>query len=372
MDARPERIGKILDEGKSNVEPMGRRNGAATAKRRARPKLSEVGAGVIGLGLMGTSIVACLLAAGHRVVVVTRNSGNHKRAKRHIIGLLRQMKREGVLEVDPSGLGKQLTITGEFSALRDCGVVIESIVEDVRAKKNVLRRIEAVVPADTVIGSNTSGIPITMLQEGAVHPGRIVGLHWAEPAHITRFMEVIAGDLTDAVSVERALTLARAWRKDPTYVRRDIRGFITNRLMYAMLREAFYLVEHGYATPEDVDRSAQNDMGWWLTFAGPFRFMDLTGIPAYAAVMRDLLPGMCNSSSVPALMKQKVASGAKGVSNARGFYRYTPAEARRWEKAFLAFTYDVRRLASKYSPKSQRYPTNGDPAITLTRSALRR
>jgi 3-hydroxybutyryl-CoA dehydrogenase len=324
-------------------------------------------AGVIGLGLMGTSIVACLLAAGHRVVVVTRNSVNHKRARRHVIGMLRQMKREGILEGDPSGLGKQLTITEEFSALRDCGVVIESIVEDVRAKKDVLRRIEAVVSPDTVIGSNTSGIPITVLQDGSARPERILGLHWAEPAHITRFMEVTAGDRTDGLSVERALTLARAWGKDPTYIRRDIRGFITNRLMYAMLREAFYLVEHGYATPEDVDRSAQNDMGWWLTFAGPFRFMDLTGIPAYAAVMRDLLPAICNSGSVPALMKRVVASGAKGVSNARGFYRYTPAEARRWEKDFLAFTYDVRRLASKYATKSQRYPSNGNPTLTRTR-----
>ena len=90
--------------------------------------------------------------------------------------------------------------------------------------------------------------------------------------------------------------------------------------MYAMMREAFYLVENGYATVEDVDRSVRNDMGYWITMAGPFRYMDLTGIPAYAAVMRDLLPDLCRSQETPKLMQEVVASGARGTSNAKGFY----------------------------------------------------
>jgi 3-hydroxyacyl-CoA dehydrogenase len=87
--------------------------------------------------------------------------------------------------------------------------------------------------------------------------------------------------------------------------------------MYALMREAFHLVEAGYATIEDVDRSIRNDLGYWITFAGPFRFMDLTGIPAYAAVMRDLFPELDCSKEVPALMRQMVDSGAQGVSNAK-------------------------------------------------------
>jgi len=118
--------------------------------------------------------------------------------------------------------------------------------------------------------------------------------------------------------------------------------------MYAMLREAFYLVENGFATPADVDRSVRNDYGYWMTLAGPFRFMDLTGIPAYEAVMRDLLPDLSCATEVPPLMKRVVASGALGVANAKGFYKYTEAEARRWEKRFLKFTYEIRALARKY------------------------
>jgi len=189
---------------------------------------------------------------------------------------------------------------------------------------------------------------VTELQRKAKNPERILGIHWAEPAHITRFMEIICGNQTDPAGAARVSELARRWRKEPTLVRRDVRGFITNRIMYAMLREAFHLVEAGYATVADVDRSVRNDYGYWITFAGLFRFMDLTGIPAYAAVMRDLLPDLDCGKEVPKLMRDVVASGARGVSNAQGFYRYTPAQARRWEKQFLKFTYEIRALAYKY------------------------
>src|SRR2546430_4888053 len=102
--------------------------------------------------------------------------------------------------------------------------------------------------------------------------------------------------------------------------------------MYPNIREVFSLVENATPPPADVDRSLRNDLGYWITMAGPFRYMDLTGIPAYAAVMRDLLPDLCRDTKVPALMKKVVDSGARGTANAKGFYDYTPAEAKRWEK----------------------------------------
>jgi 3-hydroxybutyryl-CoA dehydrogenase len=118
--------------------------------------------------------------------------------------------------------------------------------------------------------------------------------------------------------------------------------------MYALIREALYLVEAGYATCGDVDRSFRNDLGYWATFAGPFRFMDITGIKAYATVMEDLFPDLNCSKDVPELMKRMVESGAEGIRNAKGFYQYTPEEAARWEKLFLKFSYEIRALAAKY------------------------
>jgi len=325
------------------------------ASRSLASSIKQPVAGVVGLGLMGTSIATCLVAAGHRVVAIDKDAARRHSLKRRVSVLLREMRREKLLAKDPASVLTHLSTSNDFGALRDCGLVIESIFENLGEKREVLRKIEDAVSPETLIGSNTSALPVTELQRGARHPERILGVHWGEPAHILRFMEVICGDETDKRNAEQVMRLASLWKKEPTLVRRDVRGFITNRIMYAMMREAFYLVENGYATVEDVDRSVRNDMGYWITLAGPFRYMDLTGIPAYAAVMRDLLPDLCRSQETPKLMQEIVASGARGTSNAKGFYPYTPAEAKRWEKRFLDFSYEIRALALKYAerPKAE-------------------
>jgi 3-hydroxybutyryl-CoA dehydrogenase len=334
-----------------------KKGGVAPQKGMNRLSAHNTPVGVVGMGLMGTSIAACLLAAGHPTTAVERDAIRRKKARTRLLALLRQLKEEGLLKTDPSRVVTRLSLSEDCPALENSEVVIESITESLEAKRQVIREIEQVVSPNTLIGSNTSAIPVTTLQQGSLHPERILGIHWAEPAHVTRFMEIICGKHTQPEYADRALTLARGWGKEPSLLRRDVRGFIANRIMYAMLREAFYLVESGFASIDDVDRSLRNDLGYWITFAGPFRFMDLTGIPAYAAVMRDLFPELSCETKVPALMTKIVSSGARGVSNAKGFYRYTPAQARRWEKLFLKFTYEIRALAQKY-PENVGYRLN--------------
>ena len=121
--------------------------------------------------------------------------------------------------------------------------------------------------------------------------------------------------------------------------------------MYSMYREAIYLVENGYASIEDVDRACRNNTGYWMTLVGVFRWMDLTGVPAYHTVMKDLFPDLSNTTVPPASMEALVNAGAKGVSNAQGFYPYTKESAEKWEEQFIEFSYDIRKLAEKYTPK---------------------
>lgn len=314
-------------------------------------------AGVVGLGLMGTSIAACLLASGNRVRAVETASDKRRTAHRRVFTLLRQMHAEGLLRAAPERVLARFSISGEYSGLAVCQIVIESITESVEAKWRVIDHIEQVVSLDALIGSNTSGIPVTLLQKHAQHPERILGIHWAEPAHITRFMEIVCGKETDPAKAVVVMGLARKWGKEPSLLRRDIRGFLTNRIFYAMLREAFYLVEAGFATPADVDRSLRNDLGYWITFAGPFRMMDLMGIPAFETVMRNLFPDLNCTKEVPRLMAELVQSGARGIENQHGFYQYSSAQAKRWERLFLKFSYEIRALAQKYPESVGDLPT---------------
>ena len=324
-------------------------------------------AGVVGLGLMGTSIATCLLAAGHRVVGIDKDAARRRNLKRRVSALLRDMRREKLLSKEPASVLKHLSASDDFGALRGCGLVIESIFEDLGEKREVLRKVEDAVAPDALIGSNTSSLPVTELQRGARHPGRILGIHWGEPAHILRFLEVICGDETDPRNAEKVMRLASLWKKEPTLVRRDIRGFVTNRIMYAMLREAFYLVENGYATIEDVDRSVRNDMGYWITMAGPFRYMDLTGIPAYAAVMR----GTCTTCMPAARAPARPGSASSNTRQRSGGTPMRRAASRNMSGAGLprpagtsAGVTTMRKRASSPVRCSACCATSGMPPVT--------
>lgn len=309
---------------------------------------NKIEVGLVGLGLMGCSITTCLLMAGHPVKAIAPIPIDLQFAEKRIREHLVRSREEGLITQPPEHYLKNVLITDDYKHLSSCALVIECTLEDLAIKKTVYAKIEACITPDAILTSNTSAIPISILQQQTSHPERFFGLHWAEPSHTTRFLEIICGEASDIKKGEYLYQLSQGWGKEPTLVRKDIRGFITNRLMYAMYREAFYLVEKGYATVEDVDRACRNNPGYWITLAGVFRWMDLTGVQAYHAVMKDLFPTLCNSTEVPKLIDDVVKAGGKGVANAKGLHEYTPEEAACWEETFKEFSYDIRRLALKY------------------------
>lgn len=309
---------------------------------------AQIPVGVVGLGLMGCSITTCLLLAGHPVVAIAPLPIDLETAEVRIHEHLTRSFEQEICSQQPVYYLEKLIITEDFSRLKGTLLVIECTLEDITIKRQVYKKIEDVVADDTIITSNTSAIPISLLQRETRISSRFFGLHWAEPSHTTRFLEIICGDSSDAHKAEWLYQLSHQWAKEPTLVKKDIRGFITNRLMYALFREAFYLVENGYASVDDVDRACRNNAGYWMTLVGCFRWMDLTGIPAYHSVMKDLFPTLHNGTEIPKLIDDIVKADGKGIMNANGFYEYTPEEARLWRETFEEFSYDIRKLALKY------------------------
>ena len=312
------------------------------------PNPHEIPVGIVGLGLMGCSITTCLLIAGHPVVAVAPIPDDLVHAMTRITDHLERSYQNGLIPNQPESYLEKLILTEDYEELRPARLVIECTIENRAIKESVYQKVERVIAADALLASNTSAIPISVLQKLTQHPERFFGLHWAEPAHTTRFLEIICGDDSVVSQGEYLYELAHFWGKEPILVRKDIAGFITNRLMYAMYREAISLVENGYATVEDVDRSCRNNAGYFMTLVGVFRWMDLTGVPAYHTVMKDLLPTLNNSTEVPKLIDDIVKSGGRGVANAHGFYDYTPEEARLWEETFTEFSYKIREIALQY------------------------
>ena len=318
-------------------------------RRDAPPDPGKIDVAVVGLGLMGRSIAACLLGAGHGVTGITNDPASRDESRQRVREFLEEMVAEEIAKAPAATLIDRFSVSTNYPEIAGCSIVFESVTEDLELKRSIFREIEAVVPPGTIVASNTSAIPISLLQNGAQHPERFVGIHWDEPAHITRFMEIIPGERTAPEFVDRVVGLTPFWNKEASVLKRDIRGFITNRISYAMFREACHLVDSGACTVEDVDRSLRNDVGWWIPFAGPFRYMDLMGLDAYYRVMRDLLPDLATSPEVPPLMRRVIESGGRGISNGRGFYSYSPEEAARWQERFNDFNCRIRRLTAKYA-----------------------
>jgi 3-hydroxybutyryl-CoA dehydrogenase len=308
----------------------------------------EIPVAIVGLGLMGCSIVTCILIAGHPVVALAPIPEDLVHAEKRIKEHLNKAFANRLIENPADYYFGSLLITEDYAALSPCQLVIECTIENSEIKESVYQKVEQYISPEALLTSNTSAIPISILQKLTTRPERFLGLHWTEPAHTTRFLEIICGDETDIKNGEYLYELSHQWAKEPILVRKDIAGFITNRLMYAMYREAISLVENGYATVEDVDRSCRNNAGYFMTFVGIFRWMDLTGVPAYHTVMKRLFPTLNTSTEVPELIDKIVREGGRGVSNGKGFYDYLPGEPELWEKTFSEFNYDMRELALRY------------------------
>lgn len=318
--------------------------------------------GIVGLGLMGGSIAAALLINNQKVVgVAPVESDIDKAAPNRIRHYLEECRREGLTTKPLDELLANVTFTSDYAQLKSCWLVMECVIENLAIKQEVYKKIEACVSDEVIITSNTSAMPISMLQNHCKVPERFFGMHWAEPAYTSYFLEIICGEKSPVEIGEQLCVLAKQWGKEPTLVRKDIRGFITNRIMYAMYREAFNLVENGYATIVDVDNACKNDGGRWMAFCGLFRYMDLTGLQAYHAVMKDLFPDLSNQKTVPKLINDIANAGGNGISNGKGFYNYTPEEAKKWEETFEEFSFDLHRLSNKYNEKISDIATKKTP-----------
>lgn len=314
-------------------------------------KPNSVVAGVVGLGLMGSSIVTTLLISGHTVKAVAPISTDLSQVAKHFENQLKQCEDSGLLHQPPAYYLEKLQISEDYNILKDCRIVMECVIEDITIKKEVYHKITSIVNNDTVISTNTSAIPISELQKFIDKPERFLGIHWAEPAFLTRFLEVICGNQTTIEVANWVMELALSWGKEPTLLKKDISGFITNRLMYAVYRELFFLMEKEGATMENLDKAFRYDPGSWMTLMGIFRRADYQGLEDFTLTMQNLFPRLNTTVGVPEIMQKIVEVKGRGIYNQKGLYNYSQDEAEKWEQSFAHFNKEINHLSGVYSAK---------------------
>jgi 3-hydroxybutyryl-CoA dehydrogenase len=292
---------------------------------------------VIGNGKLASSVTVCLLLAGHPVTLTTDDrEGAVQRINNHFIdlsGFNERIFTPDLLEIEGLPDGK--------AAGHKIGIAITG--EDPVEKRKMIGELEKVLSPGATIAINTESIPLSQLQELCHRPERLIGLNWVEPAHTTFFLEVIMNAGTNRKVADNLYALARNhWNKDPYLIFNDVG--IRAKMLSGMIREALYLVQNGFATIEDIDRACRNDAGYYLPFAGNFRYMDLMGTYAYGLVMKDLNRELSKDAGIPRFLEEIIEQGGLGMENNKGFYQYKEGDAERWNKIFSTFSYRIQDI----------------------------
>ncbi len=317
------------------------------------PRFSDSSILVVGSCPLTSSIVTCLLKANSRILLYSDNCPAVE-------------KRVALLTADPIQPALICRPVNSWLSLPPlnepipCRLAIVLTAEDEQLKKDRISQLEAVLPADALIVINTESIALDALQQDAQRPDRVLGANWSEPAHTTCFLEIISTSRNRADWVDDFCQTARAqWNKDP-YVLRHGLG-IRTRILCALIREAFFLIENGYVSVEDIDRACRNDAGYYLPFSGTFRYMDLMGTYIYGLVMRDLNPELSKDRHVPQFFTNLIEEGGRGMVNGRGFYQYKDGEAATWEAQFQQFSQQIAQLMHHYPFRYDESPAEALP-----------
>jgi 5-formyl-3-hydroxy-2-methylpyridine 4-carboxylic acid 5-dehydrogenase len=283
-------------------------------------------AAVIGLGTMGPGIAATLARGGLEVTCFDVSAEQMRKAQAEI----------PTLSFEPD-LAR---------AVAGAELVVEAVPERLELKRQVFGQLEKLVAEATILASNTSGIPITRLQEAVANKGRVVGMHWSNPPHIIPMVEVIAGAHTDSSVVQSSKKLLAECGLIPVVVEKDVPGFVHNRLLYAILREAVSLVEKRVVSPEELDKCFKWGLGLKLAVIGPMELLDVAGLDIYEAVASYLNEDLENSAAVPAYISNLTKEKRLGMKTGKGIFDYTPEKIQQLRAARAAKLTAVRKAMS--------------------------
>lgn len=239
----------------------------------------------------------------------------------------------------------RLTDTLADAADADMAIVLAS--EKIESKHSFIYDLEKVMQHGRAILCNMESIRLDELQKKALFPARLIGANWSEPVFTSGFLELITNQNSSAALAGEIAEIARRWWRKEPYILKD--GYsVRSRLMCSILREAFFLVQNKYADVEDIDRACRNDAGYYLSFAGNFRYMDLMGLYAYGVVMNDLNPELSKETQPPLFFNEMMRRKEYGMKSGKGFYEYAEGRNACFENDFEHFSFEIDKIIRRY------------------------
>jgi 3-hydroxybutyryl-CoA dehydrogenase len=283
--------------------------------------MSGLNIGVIGAGLMGHGIAYLLAAAGHTVRVYDPSTQWRESLD------ARLESARALLGGEPALLGRISAHDQMAPAMENVAFVFEAAPEKLPLKQQLFDELESLTSAETILASNSSAIPSTRIGEKLKHRGRVVGTHFWNPPHLVPLVEVIQNEKTTDATVAKTMALLRMAGRNPVHVRKDIPGFVGNRLQHALKREAIALIAAGVCDADTIDEVVKTGFGARMAVLGPMEQTDLVGVDLTLDIQYVLMADLDRATEPTPLIKNLVAGGKLGMRTGEGFRKWTPQSA---------------------------------------------
>ena len=267
--------------------------------------------GICGTGTMGATMAQIFAEQGYETLLWGRTESSLERG-RHILTI---------------GESQYLKLTTQLEDLSDCDIIIESIAEHLETKQDFFENLSHMVRPDTILATNTSGLSMNRICERVQGRDRFLGMHWFNPSNMIPLIEIICNDETDPKYAQDVYELAKAIGKRPVICRKDVPGFIANRIQFAILRECMSIVENDVASVEDVDAVMKYGLGFRYAAYGPFEVADFGGLDTFYHISEYLNADLCDSKKPMKLIEDLYEAGHYGVKTGQGFYDYSGDKA---------------------------------------------
>jgi len=305
---------------------------------------------VIGTGIMGAGIAAGFIAQSIPVVILGRSMEKADACLDKAIALAKKIGMDGVDALkDTTQIKKQhaIGILESWQDWSNCSWVIETVAENLELKKVVFKYLDNAVPLHIPIGSNSSGFPISKIAEGLTSANRMMGAHYFMPAEVVPLVEVVMGQNTDIKFAQEVCQLYKDINKKPVLVKKDIPGFLANRIQHALMREALSLVQNGIATPEDIDDAVKYSFGFRYAAVGPMTQKEISGWDGMVNAAKEIYPSLSNITSIPPMVSQLMSEGKTGMKAGEGFRKWTPEQIKEVSDSYsrkLKAAFDVLNI----------------------------
>lgn len=279
---------------------------------------------IIGSGVMGSGIAQSFAVSGYYVTINDIKEELLYHAQNRISENLSLLMEEGALtDREKQGALANITYSVDLEgAVRDADFIIEAIPEVIELKLNLYQQLEEIIKPDAIVASNTSTFPISQLMEKASFADRMVITHFFNPGHLVPLVEIVQHDETRPEIVKTTMDLMRKIGKSPILLKKEIAGFIANRLQTALMREAFYLLKEGVADAGDIDTAITAGPGFRWAFTGPIEIADFGGLDTWQRVFDNVSPVLDQSKEAPDLIRDLVAEGKLGTKSGEGIFTY--------------------------------------------------